>query len=161
MKIQKLRRSIVAGVIMTFAFSTSAFAQEGSSDATAKAEAEMKAMLGTVPTMMKVYPEHMRNGVWEWFKSTMSPDAAIPPKYKQLLSLAVAAQIPCAYCTYAHTTMAKMFGATEAEIQEAVAGAADVRHWSTVMNGNSVPLDEFKQEWDQILAHLQKQSAGK
>jgi AhpD family alkylhydroperoxidase len=121
----------------------------------------MKATFGTVPAMMKVYPEHMRAGVWEWFKSTMSPDAAVPPKYSQLISLAVASQIPCEYCIYAHTTMAKMFGATDAEIQEAVASAADVRHWSTVMNGNGIDVDEFKKEWDGILAHLKKQSETK
>jgi AhpD family alkylhydroperoxidase len=147
--------------IAIFAVSTSALAQESKSDATAKAEAEMKATFGTVPAMMKVYPEHMRAGVWEWFKSTMSPDAAVPPKYSQLISLAVASQIPCEYCIYAHTTMAKMFGATDAEIQEAVASAADVRHWSTVMNGNGIDVDEFKKEWDGILAHLKKQSETK
>jgi len=89
----------------------------------------------------------------------MSPDAPIPGKYSQLISLAVASQIPCSYCVYAHTTMAKMLGATDPEIQAAVASAADTRHWSTVMNGAGTPLDEFKKEWDGILAHMQKQSA--
>ena len=91
----------------------------------------------------------MRASAWEWFKSTMSPDAAIPAKY---------AQIPCNYCVYAHTTMAKMLGATEKEIQEAVANAANTRHWSTVMNGHDVDFEEFKTEWDGILTHLKKQS---
>ena len=100
----------------------------------------------------------MRASAWEWFKSTMSPDAAIPAKYAQLISLGVASQIPCNYCVYAHTTMAKMLGATEKEIQEAVANAANTRHWSTVMNGGGVDFEEFKTEWDGILTHLKKQS---
>ena len=54
--------------------------------------------------------------------------------------------------------MAKMLGATEKEIQEAVASAADTRHWSTVLNGNGVDFEEFRTEWDGILAHLKKQS---
>ena len=87
----------------------------------------------------------------------MSPDAAIPAKYAQLISLAVASQIPCNYCVYAHTTMAKMLGATEKEIQEAVANAANTRHWSTVMNGHDVDFEEFKTEWEKIVAHLKKQ----
>jgi hypothetical protein len=36
-----------------------------------------------------------------------------------------------------------------------------IRHWSTVLNGADVDLDEFKKEWDGILAHLAKQSEGK
>jgi len=121
----------------------------------------MEAAFGTVPVMMKVYPEHLRASAWKWFAATMSPDAPIPAKYSELISLAVASQIPCTYCIYAHTTMAKMLGATDAEIQAAVASAANTRHWSTVLNGADVDLDEFKKEWDGILAHLAKQSEGK
>jgi AhpD family alkylhydroperoxidase len=157
----RLTGKAIVVFIAIFALPTSALAQENQSDASVKAEAEMKAAFGTVPVMMRVYPEHLRAGAWEWFKATMSPDAAVPPKFSQLMSLAVASQIPCAYCVYAHTTMAKMFGATDAEIQEAIASAADVRHWSTVLNGADVPLDEFKKEWDGILAHLKKQSEAK
>lgn len=141
--------------------STPLLAQESQTDATKKAEAEMEAALGTVPVMMKVYPEHLRASAWKWFAATMSPDAPIPAKYSELISLAVASQIPCTYCIYAHTTMAKMLGATDAEIQAAVASAANTRHWSTVLNGADVDLDEFKKEWDGILAHLAKQSEGK
>lgn len=57
---------------------------------------------------------------------------------------------------YAHTTMAKMLGATDAEIQEAVANAADTRHWSTILNGNGIDLETFKAEWDEILARIKK-----
>ena len=135
-------------------------AQDSQKDATEKAEAEMKSAVGTVPAMMKVYPDQMRAGAWEWFKATQSP-GAIPSKYGELMSLAVASQIPCDYCVYAHTTMARMLGATDAEIREAVAKAAETRHWSTVLNGNDVPLDEFKKEWDGILAHMKKQMQAK
>jgi alkylhydroperoxidase/carboxymuconolactone decarboxylase family protein YurZ len=57
--------------------------------------------------------------------------------------------------------MAKMHGATDAEIQEAVASAANTRHWSTVLNGTGVEFEEFKAEWDKILEHIKKQSAEK
>jgi len=156
----KLVRETIAVLIGVFVLSTSLFAQE-SEDASKKAEAEMKETFGTVPVMMKVLPDHLRAGAWEWFKATQSPDAAIPAKYSELISLGVASQIPCTYCVYAHTTMAKMLGATDAEIQEAVASAANTRHWSTVLNGANVPLDEFKKEWDGILAHIKKQSEAK
>ncbi len=156
----KLTKSVIMMSIIIFCLSAGLFAQE-QSDASKKAEAEMEAALGTVPVMMKVYPDHLRASAWEWFKATQSPDAAIPAKYSELISLGVASQIPCVYCVYAHTTMAKMLGATDAEIQGAVASAAGTRHWSTVLNGTGVEFEEFKAEWDKILEHIKKQSAEK
>jgi AhpD family alkylhydroperoxidase len=156
----KLTKSVIVVSIAIFCMSTSLFAQS-QSDATKKAEAEMKEAFGTVPLMLENYPDHLRASAWEWFKATQSPDAAIPAKYSELISLGVASQIPCNYCIYAHTTMAKMLGATDAEIQEAVASAANTRHWSTVLNGTGVEFEEFKAEWDKILEHIKKQSAEK
>ena len=157
----KLIRSAMAVSIAVLMLSMPLFAQESQTDASKKAEAEMEAALGTVPLMMKVYPDHLRASAWEWFKATQSPDGAIPAKYSELISLGVASQIPCDYCVYAHTTKAKMLGATDAEIQGAVASAANTRHWSTVLNGTDVSLDEFKKEWDGILAHIKKQIEAK
>lgn len=154
----RLKRGAMAVSIAVIMLSVPLLAQESKSDKTKKAEAEMEAALGTVPVMMKVYPEHLRSGAWEWFKAMQSPEGAIPAKYSQLISLGVASQIPCTYCVYAHTTMAKMLGATEEEIREAVAHAADTRHWSTVLNGAGVDFEKFKTEWDGILAHIKKQS---
>ena len=147
-------------IVALFLLALPLLAQDSQQDATAKAEAEMKSATGTIPAMMKAYPDHWRAGAWEWFKATQGP-GAIPSKYGELMSLAVASQIPCAYCVYAHTTTAKMLGATDAEIREAVAKAAETRHWSTILNGNDVPLDDFKKEWDGILAHMKKQMEAK
>ena len=157
-KIIRLKGNAIIVSIAVLVLSTTLIAQKTQTDATKKAEAEMKAALGTVPIMMKVYPDDLRASAWEWFKGTQSPDAAIPAKYAELISLGVASQIPCNYCVYAHTTKAKMLGATDAEIQWAVASAANTRHWSTVLNGTSVSLEEFKKEWDGILAFIKEQS---
>ena len=156
----KLTKSVILVSIAIFCMSTSLFAQS-QSDATKKAEAEMKEAFGTVPLMLENYPEDLRASAWEWFKATQSPDGAIPAKYSELISLGVASQIPCNYCIDAHTTMAKMLGATDAEIKAAVASAAGTRHWSTVLNGTGVEFEEFKAEWDMIFEHIKKQSAEK
>jgi len=160
-KTMRLTTSAMAICIAVFVLSSPLPAQESQTDASKKAEAEMKAAFGTVPVMMEVYPDHLRASAWEWFKATQSPDGAIPAKYSELIALGVASQIPCNYCVYAHITKAKMLGATDAEIQEAVASAANTRHWSTVLNGANVPFDEFKKEWDGILAYIKKQSEAK
>ena len=130
----RLILNAIALSIFIVMFSTTLIAQEGHMHSAKKAEAEMKETFGTVPVMFKVYPEHMRASAWEWFKSVGSTESAIPAKYSELISLGVASQIPCDYCVYAHTTMAKMHGATDEEIRNAVANASETRHWSTVLN---------------------------
>ena len=159
-KTMKLTKSVIVVSVSIFCMSTSLFAKS-KSDASKKAEAEMEKTFGTVPVMMKVFPEHLRAAAWQLMKARKNPKAAIPAKYSELISLGVASQIPCSYCVYAHTTTAKMLGATDAEIQEAVAFAAKTRHWSTIMNGAGVEFKAFKAEWDKILAHIKKQSAKK
>ena len=154
-------KKILIALMLTMMFIQILPAQESHSHATMQAESEMKSTFGTVPAMFKVLPDHLRASAWEWFKASGSPDAAIPAKYTQLIALGVASQIPCDYCVYAHTTQAKMHGATDAEIQEAVASASETRYWSTVLNGNDVPIDEFRKEWDGILDYITKQSEAK
>jgi len=151
-------RLIITVVISVFIISTTLVAQEAESDGWEKAQAEMKAMFGDVPVMFTKLPMHVRVSAWEWFKAMSNPDAAIPPKYGELIGLAVASQIPCHYCVYAHTTMAKMLGATDEEIEEAVSKGAEVRYWSTVLNGNQVEFESFKKEWDGMLEFVKANS---
>jgi AhpD family alkylhydroperoxidase len=65
---------------------------------------------------------------------------------KHLVALGVAAQIPCDYCVYFHTKAAKVAGATDAQVKEAVAAAALTRKWSTVLNGSGYESEKFKQQ---------------
>lgn len=59
----------------------------------------------------------------------------------------MAARIPCQYCIWLETKFAKAQGATDEEVAEAVALAANVRHWSTVLNGMQIDLATFKTEF--------------
>lgn len=119
------------------------------------AKAEMENALGTVPPFIALLPEGAQAGAWAFMKgSSGNPDGEVPPKYRELIALGVAAQIPCAYCAYAHTEFARAHGATDAEIQEAIAYAAEVRLWSTILNGSQADLDEWRATIDGILAHV-------
>ena len=123
-----------------------------------KAIQEINDIFGTVPVMFEVFPKYALAGAWENFKQLSSPNSKIPPKYRELLQLAVAAQIPCQYCIYFHTAAAKSFGATEEEIQEAVAQGAQTRHWSMILQGNMVNFDEFKKEFDTAMKYMSSQT---
>jgi AhpD family alkylhydroperoxidase len=151
-----MRRSILsimltAGVLSTAiaGIVTSASAQDASAQATYR---DIEQTLGSVPTFFKMFPESGIAGAWAEFKSVqLNPKTALNGKIKELIGLAVAAQIPCHYCIYFHTAAAKLNGATDAEIREAVAMAAISRHWSTVLNGMQVDTDGFKRETDTVL----------
>jgi AhpD family alkylhydroperoxidase len=122
-------------------------------DATAQATyQDIEQTLGSVPSFFKAFPESGIAGAWAEFKSIqLNPKTKLDGKTKELLGLAVAAQIPCQYCVYFHTAAAKLNGATDEEIRETVAMAAIVRHWSTVLNGMQVDLAGFKHETDTVL----------
>ena len=118
------------------------------------AQAEMKAALGTVPAFIALLPKEAQPGAWELMQGLSgNPKGQIPAKYRELIALGVAAQIPCSYCAYAHTAFAKANGATDAEVQEAIGYAAEVRLWSTVLNGSQADLEKFKVQIDGILTH--------
>jgi AhpD family alkylhydroperoxidase len=117
---------------------------------------DIEQTLGSVPGMFKVFPEVGIAGAWSEFESVQLNSAtALDGKTKELLGLAVAAQIPCQYCIYFHTA------ATDEEIREAVAMAAITRHWSTVLNGMQVDPAVFRQETDAVLAHAAKMAKAK
>ena len=119
------------------------------------ARSEMEAALGTVPPFIELLPEGAQAGAWEFMKgSSGNPDGEIPAKYRELIALGVAAQIPCSYCAYAHTEFAKANGATDAEVQEAIGYAAEVRLWSTILNGSQYDLAKWKTQIDGILKHV-------
>jgi AhpD family alkylhydroperoxidase len=118
---------------------------------------DIEATLGSVPGFMKQFPEAGIAGAWREFKTVqLNPQSAVPGKYKELIGLAVAAQIPCRYCVVFHTETARLNGATDAEIREAVAMAAVTRHWSTFLNGTMTDEGVFKHETDQVVANIRK-----
>ncbi|HMF43003.1 MAG TPA: hypothetical protein VKQ32_20160, partial [Polyangia bacterium] len=55
---------------------------------------------------------------------------------------------------------AKLEGATDREIGEAVAMAGMVRHWSTIANGRQVDKAAFKKEVNRIVAGARKHMAA-
>ncbi|KUM27094.1 alkylhydroperoxidase [Mesorhizobium loti] len=108
---------------------------------------DIQSTMGGVPGFLKQFPKAGLPGAWAEVKAIeLSDKTALSPKVKSLISLAVAAQIPCSYCIWSDTQDAKRAGATDEEIQEAVAMAALTRHWSTIFNGMQVDLAQFKKD---------------
>src|SRR5579864_2544635 len=118
---------------------------------------DMEATLGLVPGFFKQFPEPGIAGAWREFKTIqLNPHSALPGKYKELIGLAVAAQIPCRYCIVFHTETARLNGASETEIREAVAMASLTRHWSTFLNGTLTDEAVFRRETDQVIVNVRR-----
>jgi AhpD family alkylhydroperoxidase len=123
---------------------------------------DIQATLGVVPGFFRAFPEAGLPGAWAEFKQVqVAENTKLSPKVKQLIGLAVSAQVPCSYCVYFHTEVAKAYGATADEIKEAVALAAISRHWSTVLNGMAIDMASFRSEVDTSLRIAAERAARK
>jgi len=118
---------------------------------------EMKEMLGVVPTFFKAIPDSTLEYEWNIFKKTSIEKSAIPGKYRELIGVGLSAAIKCKYCTYFHTEMAKLQGATQEEIEEAVYIAKDSAGWSSYINGLQIDFEQFKKELQQSVEYVKSQ----
>ncbi len=107
---------------------------------------EMKETFGLVPSFLKTIPDATLENEWELFKKIQVEPGAIPNKYRELIGLGLSAVSKCRYCTLFHTEMAKLFGATDMEIEEAVHYAKSSAGWSAYLNGMQVDYEQFKDE---------------
>lgn len=117
-------------------------------------EAEMKEALGLVPGFFNAIPDKYFDLEWELFKSLELGETLIPNKYKELMGVAMHAETKCKYCILFHTEAAKLFGATDEEIQEAAHYAKMSLGWSAYLNGMQQDYDEFKDELEKIVEHV-------
>jgi AhpD family alkylhydroperoxidase len=122
---------------------------------------DIQKTLGFVPGFFKAFPETGIAAAWDEVKSVhLSPTTALSGKTKELIGLAVSAQIPCRPCVYFHTQLAKLNGASNAELADALGMSAHTRHWSTFLNGTQIDLPEFKQDMARVFAYLKHPMAS-
>ena len=121
---------------------------------------EIEESFGFVPSFFKLLPDEYLGTEWDLQKRLTLEETLIPNKYKELMGLAVAAVTRCKYCTYYHTVAAKLFGATNEEIEEAMHYTKQVIGWSTYINGMQMDYDEFKKEMDRIAEHVKSAMAA-
>lgn len=120
--------------------------------------ADMKQTLGLVPTFFKTLPDEFLDQEWGLFKSFQLGETQIPNKYKELIGIAISAVEKCRYCSLFHTEAAKLHGATQEEIEEAVHLAKASAGWSTYINGLQIDYDQFKQEMNHIVDYIKSQA---
>jgi len=122
---------------------------------------DIEASLGFVPGFMKGLPADVLEKDWPLFKKYVLGESHIPGKYRELIGLAIAANIKCPYCQLFHTAAAKLHGATDEELTEIVFLASFSSRWSAIIHAQNYDYKTFEKEVHQIGAHLKEMMAGK
>jgi len=130
-----------------------------------KIREEIKQAFGQVPSWVREIPDQALEGFWTTMRDFQLGETAIPNKYKELIGLGVAGATRCRYCTLFHTEAARLFGATDEEINEAAMMAAHTMSASTFVNAVQVDYDTFRRETLEAISyarsHMQASQAGK
>lgn len=79
------------------------------------------------------------------FSRQVFAEGALPSKTKELIAVAVAHVTQCAYCIRSHTTRAKLKGASEQEIMEAIWVATEMRAGGAISH-SAIAIDTMNEE---------------
>lgn len=122
---------------------------------------DIEGMFGLVPSFMKLLPDSTLELEWELFKKIQIEEGVIPKKYRELLGIGINAVSKCRYCTLFHTEMARLYGATDDEIEETVRYAKSSAGWSAYLNGMQVDYDTFKDELKRAVDYVRAKGLDK
>jgi len=106
--------------------------------------------LGSVPGFMETLPDNVLIQEWPIFKKYIIEDSEIPEKYRELIGLAIAANIKCPYCTLFHKSAAELRDASEEELAEVAVLASLTTRWSAILHAQNYDFDTFKEEVERI-----------
>ncbi len=107
---------------------------------------EIEEQFGLVPSFFKEVPDSTLEAEWDLYKRVEIDEGPIPGKYRQLIGLGISAATKCRYCVFYHTALARLHGATDAEIEHAVHYAKSSAGWSTYLHGMEIDFETFKDE---------------
>ena len=121
---------------------------------------EIEEMFGVVPSMFKEVPDSSLELEWQLFKRVQLDNGPIPNKYRELIGLAVSAVTKCKYCIFFHTELAKLNGATQEEIEDALHYAKSSVGWSAYISGRQLDFNQFQKEITQACEHVRKKESA-
>jgi len=117
-------------------------------------EDEMRETVGTVLTAFDRIPDEFVGSEWELMKRVQLGETLIPNRYKELIGLAIAAVTRCRYGVLLHTEAARLHGASDAEVAEALHYAKLESGWSVHLAGLQVDYGDFAREVERTMAFL-------
>jgi len=121
-------------------------------------EKEMTQLFGFVPDFYQTVPEVGQRHCWGLQRDLELAQGALDPRTKELIGLAIAAQIKCQYCTYFHMQAARAHGAGDEELREAVLMGGFTDMMSNALNGAHYDFAKFQKEVDRAIQHMQERA---
>lgn len=117
---------------------------------------DIETTLGIIPDFMKALPADVLMADWPLMKKYVLGESKIPGKYREMIALAIAANLKCPYCELFHTGTAKLHGATDEELKEVYFLASFTTRWSAMIHAQNYDFDKFAEEFAKIGEHLSK-----
>lgn len=122
--------------------------------------ADIERSIGIVPGFMAELPEDDLVHEWPVFRQYALGETVIPPKYREMIELAVAATLKCPYCQTFHRGSAELHGATEEELAEVAVLTSLTTRWSAMLHAQNYDFDTFQGEFEEIGAFLGEREAA-
>lgn len=122
---------------------------------------EIEEMFGQVPGFIQAVPDESIEAEWRQMRLAQFDEGPIPNKYRELMGVALSAATKCRYCVFFHTEAAKLNGATDEEIMDALRYAKSSTAWSTWINGLQYDFEQFKKEVRQMCEYAGAAHAAK
>ena len=120
---------------------------------------DIKETMGIVPGFMKALPKDALVHEWPVWKKYTIEESEIPEKYRELMGLAVAANIKCPYCLFFHQSMARAAGATDDELAETAIIAGLTSRWSAMLHAQRYDMGTLEKEGQKMGEFMSKKSA--
>jgi len=119
---------------------------------------DIKETMGIVPGFMKALPKDALVHEWPVWKKYTIEESEIPEKYRELMGLAVAANIKCPYCLFFHQSMARAAGATDDELAETAIIAGLTSRWSAMLHAQRYDMATLEREGQKMGEFMSKKS---
>ncbi len=105
---------------------------------------DIKANFGMVPNFFKaqaaVDPAWAALN-WQRVKHIMLSEGGLERKTREIIAMVVAIMKGCRYCDLAHETMARMSGATDQELEDAMKVVELIQSFTSIADSLEVPCD--------------------
>ena len=108
---------------------------------------DMEKEFGIMPGFFKGVPQDVLVQMWPVMKRYMLGESKIPPKYREMIGLAVAATLKCPYCEIFHK---------DEELAEVAALAGQTTFWSNILHAQHYDINTFMKEFQAMGDQLSK-----
>jgi len=118
---------------------------------------EIEETMGEVPGIFKKLSDRSLEIEYQTMKLMQGRRTVIPQKYLELIGLGIAAARSSRYGVLWHREMAKAFGATEAEVEEALYFTKGSIGWNAYIDGLDYDYGDYKKEVRSVAEHMRRQ----